>query len=45
VQATRHCGAMTQAPVVRTESLTKAYGHRVALRNLDLEIEPGEIFG
>jgi ABC-type multidrug transport system ATPase subunit len=36
---------MTQAPVVRTERLTKTYGHRVALRNLDLEIESGEIVG
>jgi ABC-type multidrug transport system ATPase subunit len=36
---------MTQAPVVHTDGLTKAYGRRVALRDLDLEIEVGEIFG
>ena len=36
---------MSQAPVVRTEALTNAYGHSVALRDVDLEIEPGEIFG
>jgi len=36
---------MTQAPTVHTEGLTKAYGRRVALRDLDLEIEVGEIFG
>jgi len=36
---------MTEAPVVRTEGLTKAYGRRVALSDLDLEIEPGEVFG
>ena len=32
-------------PVVRAEGLTKAYVHRVALRDLDLEIKQGEIFG
>jgi ABC-type multidrug transport system ATPase subunit len=36
---------MTQAPVIRTEGLTKAYGRRVALLDLDLEIEAGEVFG
>ena len=36
---------MTEAPVVLTEGLTKAYGRRVALLDLDLEIEQGEIFG
>ena len=36
---------MTQAPVIRTEGLTKTYGRRVALLDLDLEIEAGEVFG
>jgi len=36
---------MTEAPVIRTEGLTKAYGRRVALFDLDLEIEQGEVFG
>ena len=36
---------MSDVPVVRAEGLTKAYVHRVALRDLDLEIEPGEIVG
>ncbi len=31
--------------VVRTEHLTKRYGHTVALDGLDLEIEAGEVFG
>ena len=30
---------------MRTEGLTKAYGRRVALSDLDLEIGPGEVFG
>jgi ABC-2 type transport system ATP-binding protein len=30
---------------VRTEGLTKRYGHVVALDALDLELEPGEVFG
>jgi ABC-2 type transport system ATP-binding protein len=36
---------MTRASVVPTEGLTKAYGRRVALSDLDLEIGPGEVFG
>ena len=31
--------------VVRTEQLSKRYGHTVALDELDLEIEAGEVFG
>ena len=31
--------------VVRTERLTKRYGHTIALDGLDLEIERGEVFG
>ena len=31
--------------VVRTEHLSKRYGHTVALDGLDLEIEAGEVFG
>ena len=30
---------------VRTEQLAKRYGHTIALDGLDLEIEPGEVFG
>jgi len=30
---------------IRTEGLTKRFGHIVALDNLDLSVEPGEIFG
>lgn len=33
------------APVIRTEQLTKRYGHTVALDGLDLTIEAGEAFG
>ncbi|HEX6345934.1 ABC transporter ATP-binding protein [Umezawaea sp.] len=32
-------------PVVRTERLTKRYGHTSALRDLDLEVREGEVFG
>ena len=30
---------------IRTERLTKRYGHTTALDALDLEIEAGEVFG
>jgi ABC-2 type transport system ATP-binding protein len=33
------------ATVVRTEQLSKRYGHMIALDGLDLEIESGEVFG
>jgi ABC-2 type transport system ATP-binding protein len=33
------------ATVVRTQQLSKHYGHTVALDGLDLEIEAGEVFG
>jgi len=33
------------AVAVRTEKLSKRYGHTVALDGLDLEIEAGEVFG
>ena len=32
-------------PTIRTEQLTKRYGHATALDALDLEIEQGEVFG
>jgi len=32
-------------PVVRTEQLTKRYDGLVAVRDLDLRVEPGEIYG
>lgn len=32
-------------PLIRTERLTKRYGTFVAVRDLDLRVEPGEIFG
>jgi ABC-2 type transport system ATP-binding protein len=31
--------------VIRTENLSKSYGRHSALRNLTLEVEPGEIYG
>ena len=31
--------------MIRTERLTKTYGHKTALDGLDLEIQPGELFG
>jgi ABC-2 type transport system ATP-binding protein len=30
---------------VRTERLTKLYGRVVGIRELDLEVRPGEVFG
>jgi ABC-2 type transport system ATP-binding protein len=33
------------AATIRTERLTKRYGHAIALDSLDLEIEAGEVFG
>lgn len=33
------------SPTISTERLTKRYGHTTALDALDLEIEPGEVFG
>ena len=33
------------AATIRTEQLTKRYGHTIALDGLDLEIQPGEVFG
>ena len=32
-------------PVIRAERLTKKYGNAVAVDSLDLQIEPGEVFG
>jgi ABC-2 type transport system ATP-binding protein len=32
-------------PVIRTDGLTKRYGHTTALDSLDLTIEEGEVFG
>jgi len=31
--------------VVRTEQLTKQYGRKIGIRELTLEVEPGEVFG
>lgn len=31
--------------VIRTENLTKRYGHRIGVQNLTLEVEPGEVYG
>lgn len=36
---------MTSDAVVRTTGLTKAYGSTLALRDVDLTIDPGEVFG
>jgi ABC-2 type transport system ATP-binding protein len=36
---------MTSDVVVRTTGLTKAYGSTTALRDVDLTINPGEVFG
>jgi ABC-2 type transport system ATP-binding protein len=36
---------MTGTSIVRTRGLTKHYGRTVALRDLDLEVERGEVFG
>ncbi len=36
---------MTGTSIVRTHALTKHYGATVALRDLDLEVERGEVFG
>lgn len=34
-----------RTPVIRTEGLSKCYGGKYAVKDLDLEIYPGEIFG
>lgn len=31
--------------VIRTENLTKYYGHQAGVKDLTLEVEPGEVFG
>jgi ABC-2 type transport system ATP-binding protein len=36
---------MTGTSIVRTHGLTKHYGHTVALTDLELEVERGEVFG
>ena len=36
---------MTEAPAIRTSGLTKHFGSVVALDDLDLEVERGEVFG
>jgi ABC-2 type transport system ATP-binding protein len=36
---------VTDASAIRTEKLTKHYGRTVALRDLDLEVRAGEVFG
>ena len=32
-------------PIIRTEGLTKRYGHARGIDDLDLEVRPGEVFG
>jgi len=34
-----------EAPPIRTEALTKRFGHVTALADLDLEVAPGEVMG
>lgn len=41
----RNCGSLLNSPVVRIEKLSKAYKGRLALSDLSLTIERGEIFG
>jgi ABC-type branched-subunit amino acid transport system ATPase component len=36
---------MTQPPALMTRGLSKSYGDVQALRDLDLEVRAGEIFG
>ena len=36
---------MVVAPAIRTDGLTKRFGKVVAVDHLDLEVQPGEIFG
>lgn len=36
---------MTDVSVIRTRGLTKKFGDVVAVDDLDLNVEPGEIFG
>ena len=36
---------MTDSTIIRTEDLTKAYGTKVAVNHLNLEIHRGEMFG
>ena len=38
-------GAVALEPVVETVGLSKSYGRTLALRQLDLRVEPGEVFG
>src|SRR5437588_5047909 len=38
-------GARTGEVVLRTRNLSKQYGKRLAVNNLDLEVYSGEIFG
>jgi ABC-2 type transport system ATP-binding protein len=38
-------GTTTAAPVIRTRGLEKRYGDHVAVRSLDLDVFPGEVFG
>ena len=36
---------MSHSPVVRTEGLTRFYGRRTGVEEVDLDIPPGQIFG
>ena len=40
-----HAGSGHGEPVIRTRKLTKKYGDIVAVDRLDLEVQPGEVFG
>lgn len=36
---------MQETPIIQTETLTKYYGKHLGIENLNLQVEPGEIFG
>ncbi len=36
---------MSTAPAIRVQELRKSYGEREALRGIDFEVQPGEVFG
>jgi ABC-2 type transport system ATP-binding protein len=40
-----HLNTSSPTPAIRTEALTKAFGNRVAVDQLALEVQPGELFG
>jgi len=44
-QATAVAGTGSEVPAIATSGLRKAYGARVALHDLTLRVQPGEVFG